>query len=208
MQNGTFTDIFFSSQTAGMFAWRAFFLWGSCWVQGIIDFLILLPFTVSCACFLSSLRLFTPFYRSCRVALSAASFLLVFLFFLLLLTYIRCPIFAFSIPSPSLNSSLPSVIACAIFVEFAPTLLIPWLGLSINFQVSPWWPFTRTPCHGWRSYRRHVFSLHQVFQKKKRREVKVSRWCDEQLERGEGGKKKALRGGTGSISESPNHSSS
>lgn len=130
----------------------------------------------------SCLHLFTHFYHSCHVALSAASFLLVFHFFLLnlchlcvhflfffflLLTYIRCPIFNFSIPSPSLNSFLLPVIACAIFVEFAPTLLIPRLGLSINFQVSPWWPFTRTPCHGWRSYRRHVFLLQQIFQKKR-----------------------------------------
>lgn len=204
MQNGTFTDIFFSSQTAGMFAWRAFF----CEVPAEFRESSTSSF---CCLSLSPVLVFSPVSAFLHLFIVHVVLLLFspcLPFFLLLLTYIRCPIFAFSIPSPSLNSSLPSVIACAIFVEFAPTLLIPWLGLSINFQVSPWWPFTRTPCHGWRSYRRHVFSLHQVFQKKKRREVKVSRWCDEQLERGEGGKKKALRGGTGSISESPNHSSS
>lgn len=144
-------------------------------------------------------------------SLSSSSFFVIkcvsiFFFCVLLLTYIMPPPFPFSIPSPSLNWFL--LPAIAIFVEFEPTLLIPWLGLSINFRVSPRWPFTRTPCHDWRSYRTtRVLFVWFFFccmkcskREEKRSKSKLLMWWVVE-EGSEGVNIKALREGTGSIIE-------
>lgn len=77
------------------------------------------------------------FFSPCLLFTLFFHYVCIFIFSFLLLTYIMCLSLTPSIPSPPLNYFIMSVIACAIFVEFALTLLIPRLRLSINFQVSP-----------------------------------------------------------------------
>lgn len=64
--------------------------------------------------------------------------------------------------------------ACAIFVEFALTPLTPIIRLTINFQVSPGWPFAPRSSSTLTQLQAAavVFLLHQFFGRREGREVK------------------------------------
>lgn len=163
MHSDTFTEKFQVEECLP----GGYFLSGSLRVQGILLLLFcllsltssfLLPFNVSFPCFLTSVPLFflaapsqtvllflniishcffNCFFSPCLLFTLFSLHLHLDIFIFLLLTYLMCPSLTPSIPSPPLNYFLMSVIACAIFVEFALTLLTPRIRLIINFQVSP-----------------------------------------------------------------------
>lgn len=76
-----------------------------------------------------------------------------------------------------LPTSFIEFFAHAAYLQFALTLLISRLRLSISFQISPWWPFYSSPHYYCHSPKLHFFLLTRIIRflfERKGAEVKVS----------------------------------